>query len=146
MFAIVTGGGLQYFRLIFLVPLLSIFLYDKKSIFVNILIFIGFLGFSLTYLCFPSFHREDWKGLLKNLPHNSNVFMVPSFADPVIYYRPDIKVNNIKHLPIYSYSKFNIIPYGEAIHGINHLDYLKGLTQTSTINTNQLSLEVWSHP
>jgi hypothetical protein len=40
-----------------------------------------------------NFYREDWKSMAGDLP--KSVYMIGSFADPINYYRSDIKVIDI---------------------------------------------------
>ena len=85
----------------------------------------GFLIFSLMYVLNPNYYREDWKSVTNNLIGNQ-VYMIGSFGDPVKFYNPDIKIKDIKtELP--TEKEIWVIPYGEAIHGINMKEKLTNL-------------------
>ncbi len=144
---LITQGGLQYFRFIFLIPIITILLAIALHTRPVLAYFFAsiFLIFSLTYLLLPQFHRENWKDLLSQLPPDSQVFMVASFSDPAKYYRPDLIIHDIRTLPLFSNSAFYVIPYGETIHNIDHTQYLQGLSKIKDISKNQVTLEYWSY-
>ncbi len=91
---------LQYFRFIYLIPIVSILLSfglsgQAKSNRGGWILSGGFLIFSLVYLLLPQFHREDWKNLVKNLPKDKPVYMITAASDPVKYYSNSFKVNEL---------------------------------------------------
>lgn len=143
---------LQYFRYLYLLPIFSIILSASKSKFV---ILFGFTILSLVYLLNTDFHREDWQSLTKSLPQNTTIYMIPSFADPLNYYRPDIKISDIRTiapknqsasvLENYSAKELFVVPYGFDIFGFNHTDFLssQNLSYSNTQNFRQISLETW---
>lgn len=137
---------LQYFRFIYLIPILAISLATINSKSIKLLIIGGFGIFSLLYLLIPNFHREDWQSLSSNLPPRSTVWMIPSFADPIKYYRPDIKVNDISQIGLNSTSVIYAIPYGETIHGVDHRKILEEFEYYPQKVTyfRQLTLETWA--
>ena len=138
---------LQYFRFIYLIPIMAILLSFSLSDKADrqpprlrrqgLAIAMGFLVFSLVYLLFPQFHREDWKSLVKSLPSDKSVYMILSSSDPVKYYHPNLL---IKELRIADYElkdkKILVIPYTADIHG---LDYQKLLQEKKFSLTNKKS-------
>ncbi|MEK7070572.1 MAG: glycosyltransferase family 39 protein, partial [Patescibacteria group bacterium] len=71
---------LQYFRFLYLIVPLSIILaiIIQKN-WQRYIITSGFLIFSLLYLLFPQYHREDWKSLVTDLSQSTNtIYMIPS--------------------------------------------------------------------
>jgi len=116
---------LQYFRFLYLVPIMVLILAincEKK--WQQILVFGGFLIFSLIYLLNPNYYREDWKGIINQIS-DKTVYMIGSFGDPIKFYNPEIKIKDIKTV-IPTEKEIMVIPYGETIHGINSEEKLKG--------------------
>jgi len=116
---------LQYFRFLYLVPimaiLLSFSLSSKADRQPRGLMIAGFLVFSAVYLLIPKFHREDWKSLVKSLPETQTVYMITSSSDPLKYYNDNLKINELKNLNNEKLSKeIIIIPYTADIHGVNY--------------------------
>ncbi|MDD4026613.1 MAG: glycosyltransferase family 39 protein [Candidatus Shapirobacteria bacterium] len=141
---------LQYFRFLFLVPIMALILaINANKFWQKILVVGGFLIFSLAYLLNPNYYREDWKGVVKKISDgrsqilDKTVYMIGSFGDPVKYYRPDIQISDIRS-PIEG-RQIWVIPYGEAIHGINSEEILKklGYKKTSEENFREIKLENW---
>ncbi len=128
---------LQYFRFIYLIPIMALAIKDKK------LVAGGFLIFSLVYLLNSNFYREDWKSLTNNL--GEKVFMIESFGDPVKYYNDKIEVIDIRKE--ITETKIAVIPYGAEIHGINVDEILskQGFVKTGKENFRELSLEYWEN-
>ena len=108
---------LQYFRFLYLTPVMGLIINKNK------LVVSGFIIFSLIYLVNPVFYREDWKSLTAKLP--DKVYMISSFGDPVKYYDARIMVQDSRIKPIEK--EITVVPYGEEIHGFNHTDYLTKL-------------------
>lgn len=132
---------LSYFRFIYLIPIFCLALAESRF---RPIALVGFIIFSAVYLFNPTFHREDWKSLSASLPTNSTVYMIPSFADPVKYYRPDLPISDIRNSQFEIRNLF-VIPYGEAIHGFDHTTQLTslGYSKQSVHNFRQLTLETW---
>lgn len=132
----------QYFRFLYLIPILCIGLAKSKKL--KFFVLFIFLISSLIYLFVPSQHREDWKGVLAAIPQNSSIALIPSFGDPITYYRPDLKIIDIRNLPS-NMNNFFVIPYAEDAFGYNHLTdpVFKKYTQVSHISFRQISLEQW---
>ena len=144
---------LQYFRFIYLIPLMCLILgssqllswSDRIKIVINILILSGFLIFSLVYLLNPAFHREDWKSLVKSLPKDKPVYMIETSSDPVKYYNQSLKVLRFESSKNSKEKQIIVIPYTADIYG---LDYKKSLTksgyqQKEVKNFRELSFEIW---
>jgi len=106
---------LQYFRFLYLAPIMLLCLKKKKYL------VWGFLGWSLVYLLMPQFHRENWKDLTEEL--GNEVWMVADKSDPVTYYRPEVKIRDLKTEKAEA-EKIEVIPYAIEVHG---LDYEKKL-------------------
>ncbi len=136
---------LQYFRFLYLIPFICIALSYQKKYFI-LPIFLIFVAFSLFYLFDSNQHREGWKNLSQDLNSQYPVFMVSSFADPILYYRPQTQIigyDQETRLPATGF--ITVVPYGEDIHGLDHTSILSrlGFSQVNTINYHQISAEVW---
>lgn len=132
---------MQYFRFLYLVPIMCLLLALIKSNFLKKISIVGFLIFSVVYLLNPEMHREDWKGLSQEI-EVGEVYMIESVSDPIKYYRPDIKIKDIKtEKP--TEKEITVIPYGQAIHGINIDQELRelgyGLVSEKSFRENKLS-------
>ncbi|MEK7634222.1 MAG: glycosyltransferase family 39 protein [Patescibacteria group bacterium] len=145
---------LQYFRFLYLVPIVCILLGFGLSGQAKInrrgyVLVGGFLIFSLTYLLFPQFHREDWKSLVKNLPKNKPIYMIEASSDPVKYY--DNKLT-IKELRMTDYGlkekEIVVIPYIVDIYGYDYKKKLKekGYLLNKTNSFRGLFFEEWKSP
>lgn len=126
---------LQYFRFIYLIPIMALALKNKK------LVAGGFLIFSLVYLLNSNFYREDWKSLTINL--DEKVYMIESFGDPVKYYNENIEVMDIRGK--ITENKIKMVPYGAMIHGVETESLLmgQGFKKVEEKNFRELSLEYW---
>ena len=116
---------LQYFRFLYLVPIMALILaINANKLWKKILIFGGFLIFTLMYLLNPNYYREDWKGITKSLSEcqisndKCQIYMISSFGDPIKFYNPEIKIKDIK-TEIPNEKEIWVIPFGAAIHGID---------------------------
>ncbi len=141
----------QYFRFLYLIPIMSIALgmtveIKKRN---TLTIFVAFLFciFSLTYLLLPQFHREDWKSLAKQLNPKEPVFMILPSGDPVTYYNPTVSLFELRKLGVTNVPEIiQVIPYVEEIYGINHTETLSKmgcLKIESTTFRGPLLLEKW---
>ncbi len=118
---------LQYFRFLYLLPIMVLILaINSEKKWQKILIFGGFLIFSLVYLLNPNYYREDWKSVALELKDKESVYMIGSFGDPIKFYNPKIEIKDTK-TTILTEKEIWVIPYGEAIHGINMEEKLKSL-------------------
>ena len=121
---------LQYFRFIYLIPILSILLamgsdkYHRGG--ANWLIVAGFVIFSLVYLLKPDFHREDWKSLAMSIKKDK-VYMIYTSSDPVSYYRKDLEIIDLRTVENIKIAdpEITVIPYSADIHGIDYQKILK---------------------
>jgi uncharacterized membrane protein len=137
---------LQYFRFIYLLPLITIIIgLGATTLLRKSLLLAGLLFFSFTYLLFPVFHREDWKSLALSIPQESEVYMIPSAADPLLYYAPSVKVIPIQKLKQVSTPTVTVIPYVVDIFGVDYRKML--LTQKYEIQTTRsyrgVVIEIW---
>jgi len=126
---------LQYFRFLYLIPVMALMINKNK------LVLMGFLIFSLIYLLNPRFYREDWKSLSRTL--TDKVYMISSFGDPVKYYRPDIEIVDLREITLNP--EITVIPYGATIHGIdveNKLTNL-GYKKIDEVSFREISKQNW---
>jgi len=145
---------LQYFRFLYLVPLMCLligigvdnyilvkekkgfwqlftkkdsekFLHKIKNYAVYEIIIGFFIFFSLVYLFNPSFHREDWKSLSASLPTGKSIYMILPSSDPLLYYRKT-PLKELRNIgEEWLFEKDTyIIPYTSSIYGF---DYEKAL-------------------
>lgn len=112
---------LQYFRFLYLIPILGLLIALNKIDFIKTISVSGFLIFSFIYIFNNNFYREDWKSLAKTLNNNS-VYMISSFSDPVIYYKSSLNIHDLRNK--INETEIYVIPYGELIHGVNHNEIL----------------------
>lgn len=155
---------LQYFRFLYLIPILSMLIMlgiinfkadlIQRSDKMKIIIVSVFLLFSLLYLFFPQFHREDWKELAYQIQKKDAeaVYMIPSASDPIKYYlgyNSDFAIIDIstliaqKNLP----ERLYIIPYVTAIHGVDYKTVLveKGYFLEKEEAFRGVTLETWKN-
>ncbi len=141
---------LQYFRFIYLIPIMAILLAiqtvgSAQSTPRRWALVLGFATFSFIYLLFPQFHREDWKNLVKSLPQREPVYMVLSSSDPVKYYDDSLKLHNLENLKNADTRQLIVIPYTADIHGIDYRATLaeKRYSLVKEKAFNQLLVEYW---
>ena len=135
---------LQYFRFIYLIPILSLILAKSSQ---RKVIVAGFVIFSLVYLLIPQFHREDWRGLAASLSYTKPVYMIASSSDPVKYYRDELTINDLSNVRTDNLpGRIIVIPYTSDIHGVDYKSILKERQYTLTKKTTfrELELEEWS--
>ena len=140
---------LSYFRFIYLILILSLLLaMGISKTWQRIFILSGFCIFALCYLLFPSFHREDWKGLAKEIPKNKKVVIIASSSDALSYYIHDLKIIDLVSFErlIITDNELIIIPYTSEIYGIDYCFLLKekGYIHTKTNNLRGLTYETWN--
>jgi len=143
---------LQYFRFLFLIPLMSILIAMGINTPVKRLTVVdGFIVLSFIYLFVPQFHREDWKSLAKNLSKNDQIYMILSSADGLKYYNNKLVINELTHLlppwrDTARRGEIIVIPYTADIYGFNYKKILEEnkfhLKQTD--NFRGLTKEYWS--
>lgn len=127
---------MQYFRFLYLIPIMVLSIKKDK------VVLLGFLLFSLLYLSSSNFYREDWKSLSGEID-KSEVYMVSSFYDPVSYYRKEVNVKDIRGE--IEGEEIIAIPYGEEIHGVDHEKILreKGYKLSEKKSFRELEMERW---
>jgi hypothetical protein len=127
---------MSYFRFIYLLPL-TLAMLPKNWWLVT-----GFTAWSLFYLLVDSQHREDWKSASHSLGGNQ-VYMISTFGDPVNFYRPEIKVKDIRGE--IEGDVIEVIPYGQEIHGLNHNQILvnKNYKRVKQTNLRGMVTESW---
>jgi len=108
----------------------------------------GFVAWSLSYLIFPQFHREDWKSLANALQkETTEVYMIPSSGDPIRYYAPTIEIRDIRMSNIRASASDNlvVIPYTTDIYGVDYVAELQSQEYQihSTFYVRGLSYERW---
>ena len=128
---------MQYFRFLFLIPILMIIIGKNKWVAA------GFTLFSLFYLLNSNMWREDWRSTVRQINKNE-VYMVASFGDPVNYYNNKIAVKDIRGQ--ISGKEIWVIPYGEEIHGVDHKQILTkaGYSLETQTDFREMGLEKWS--
>ena len=137
---------LLYFRFLYLVPIMAILLaYGATTTMYRYIVVTGLLIFSLTYLLFPQFHREDWKSLAKSRPKDMVIYMIVSSSDPLLYYDPQAKLKDLRELKNAYEDSLFVIPYAADIHGV---DYKKSLQKqkykiTAVENFGGVDYELW---
>ncbi len=138
---------LQYFRFLFLIPIMAIILGSaNNSSMYRYIEVIGFTIFSLLYLLNPAFHREDWKSLVKNLLKDKPVYMITASSDPVNYYSDSLEVNDLTSLRVNELKQeIIVIPYTADIYGYDYKKSLSknGYQQKEVKNFRELSFEIW---
>jgi hypothetical protein len=139
---------LQYFRFIYLIPFMSLLLAIGliKNPNKHYLL-IGFLIFSFIYILNNEFHREDWRSLAISLPKDKKIFVMDNSLDPLRYYLPSIKTENLFSIKNSASldKEIIIVPYVTDIYAF---DYKKILTNqnykiTDTKNFRGASYEKW---
>lgn len=111
----------SYFRFLYLIPFWSlVFFNNKTSVLYKHLIVLGFLGWSLLFILNPNYHREDWRSLSLSLQKNATVYGIESSMIGLNYYRPDIKIKDIRR-PIKFKDKIWVVPYTTQIYGFDYL-------------------------
>lgn len=140
---------LQYFRFIYLIPIMSILLAFSLSgkaeyDLVGRILAGGFLCLSLIYLFFPQFHREDWKSLAGSLNAKLPVYMIKSSADALTYYRQDISLFELRN-SVPTSQEIIVIPYTTDIYGYDYKNNLIRISykNSKSISYRELQLEYW---
>jgi uncharacterized membrane protein len=136
---------LQYFRFIYLIPIMAIILaFVNSNSMYRYIVIIGFIVFSLIYLLLPQFHREDWKGLVKSLPKDEPVYMIMASSDPVKYYNQNLIVKELRNLSGLS-KEIIVIPYTVDIYGYDYKKELnkKGYQLKKEQSFREVTYEQW---
>lgn len=137
---------LQYFRFIYLIPLISLLLaiYAKNNITKSVLLS-GFIIFSAVYLLNPIYHREDWKSMIKDLKTKA-IYMIPSSSDAVKYYDKKVEIKDLKAIgQLDLENEITVIPYTSEIHGVTNAETLGklGYRLGSEKSYRELKIEYW---
>jgi uncharacterized membrane protein len=115
---------LQFFRYLYIIPVLAILLGlgTKHFVWEKGIVAGIFFFFSALYLILPNFHREDWKSILMSVPESSSVYMIPSSTDPMKYYYPEVKTKNLLEIAKIDgkQKELYVIPYTAEIYGLNY--------------------------
>lgn len=148
---------LQYFRFLYLIPLLAILVafgiaHIKKQ-WLHYVALAGFILFSLLYLTMPQFHREDWRSaasLVANYDPTESiytVYMIPTAADPLNYYlKSQVHIQDIRSIPVEKLSgPLIVVPYAAEIYGLDYTTpFTKaGWKKVETHTYRGVPVEVW---
>jgi len=136
---------LQYFRFLYVIPVMCILIaLGTKKEWQRALVAFMFLSFSLAYVLFPNFHREDWGSLASSLPRKAIVYMIPSSADALTYYRKDLSIKDVRNIDGEE-SKMIVIPYTSEIYGLDLVNVMNGFHYRSAKKENyrELTVEYW---
>lgn len=147
---------LQYFRFQYLLLPMSLLLVFGIDYFVNRIPIISsklifscmigvFIVWSLAYLLFPQFHREDWKGLSKNISEtNVPVYILSSKMDPLIYYSKELSLLSLEQIDSAVSEQIVVIPYATDIHGFDYRIHIPpSYILESTHVVRGIKYEVW---
>lgn len=147
---------LQYFRFLYLIPIVCLLFGFGASGQANSnlrgsFLVGGFLIFSLVYLLFPKFHREDWKSLVSSLPKDKPVYMIKASSDPVKYYNNKLKINDLTLLrpdeigTTARQSEIIVIPYVAEIYGLDYKNLLikAGYRLKKEFSFREITYEDW---
>lgn len=162
---------MMYFRFLYLVPVMSILIalqigepmgkqilkeiripiqnqiYRRIRTYIGFIILFFYCAFSFVYLFFSVFHREDWKGLGQHLNINTPVYMILPSSDPVLYYRSDVQIFELRDIKKAEVPEtIDVVPYTNEIYGLNHTQLLqeKGCIKESEQHfRGDLILERW---
>jgi len=143
---------LQYFRFIYLIPILALLLRSglssqSTSDLRGQILAGGFVLFSLAYLMLPQFHREDWKSLVKSLPKDKPVYMITASSDPIQYYSSNLRVKELTGLRVNELleKEIIVIPYAVEIYGLDYKVLLteKGYKLKKETSFQEVTYEEW---
>ncbi len=127
---------LQYFRFIFLIPVLCLLLaVSIKKPITRGIVAVGFLVFALGYLLLPQFHREDWRSLSHSISVKK-VYAIPSSMDALMYYRKDLEIISLDKVSSIQDSHILVVPYTSEIYGSDYRSILKKRRYTLDIITS----------
>lgn len=151
LFSVVTPL-LQYFRFLYLVIFLSLLLgMTLKQSGQRVIVACGFVAWSLGYLLFPVFHREDWRILSQDISSEGisdlPVYMISTASDPLTYYLPDREIHELSSIDsaLPTQKQVIVIPYVVDVHGIDSQQILQsaGFTQTKEDSVRGISWQIW---
>ncbi|MEK9178975.1 MAG: glycosyltransferase family 39 protein [Patescibacteria group bacterium] len=140
---------LQYFRLLFLLPLVMVLL-DRgaNNAVIKIIIVITFIAWSLAYLLNSTQHREDWKSLAQKLDSKFPVVMITDARDPLDYYSRRFTIydlRRIREMPK-KFKEIQVINYNMEIYGIDYRKKLqeKGYRMVKEYTVRGIAYEIYS--
>lgn len=140
----------QYFRFVYLIPILALLLGYGTRVYKweRYLVSAIFILFTMGYLINPIFHREDWKHVLISVPESKPVLMIPSATDPMQYYYPGRKLDNLFEVDTtkYTQKELFVIPYTAEIYGFDYRTPLQKqkFTLKEVENYRGVTLEYWT--
>lgn len=144
-----TTPLLQYFRFLYLIPLLALLLaYGTRNAIAARSVILGiFLISTAAYLFTPAFQREDWKHSLIGVTETLPVYIIHSVSDPLQYYYPTYTRKDLKAIeqnPV-TEDAIIVIPYAADIHGFPYVDVLtrQGLRRVDQVAYNGVMVEFW---
>lgn len=136
---------MMYFRFLSLILVVSLLLANSTKLKHLILAF--FLIFSFVYLLIPFFHREDWKGMSKELSSQIPVYMILPSSDPLTYYRSDVMIYELRTLNKSAVQEtIQVIPYTSDLYGIDYVSLLRKtgcVKETQTNYRGDVVVERW---
>jgi len=135
---------LQYFRFIYVLPFFAMLLcINTQKQWQRSALLTGFIAFSLIYTHIPSFHREDWKSMVKSLP-SGTVCALPSSFDPIHYYNPKIVTSDLRSCN--TGNRLVVVPYAQEIYGVDHAGLLakQKYSLDKEVSFRGLKYELWS--
>lgn len=168
---------MQYFRFLYLLPVINLLMVagvdqyisvkERKGFFsmfwkkheerlldkirnnaVFEILLVVFILFSLLYLLIPGFHREDWKRMSQALPSNSPIYMILPSSDPLLYYRPDITLKELRTIGENEFlgNDTYVVPYTSPIYGFDHENALrnKGCHFKERYTFREVYFEKWN--
>lgn len=144
-----TSPLLQYFRFLYLLPVLALLLAvgTRSQVAARAVVMGIFLVSTAAYLFIPAFHREDWKHALSGVPESLPVYVIHSVSDPLMYYYPTYTLVDLKSIerdPIPGTS-IVVIPYAADIHGFPYTQLLKlhAMHEEEKVNVRGIVVEFW---
>ena len=168
---------MQYFRFLYLLPVMSLLIVagvdqyisvkERKGFFsifwkkheerfldkirsnaVYEIVLALFMIFSLLYLLLPAFHREDWKRMSQMLPVNASTYIILPSSDPLLYYRPDITLKELRTIGENEFlgKDTYVVSYTSPIYGFDYENALrnKGCHFKERYMFREVSFEKWN--
>lgn len=140
---------LQYFRFLYVIPVMSILLVygTRNTKLVRIILLLLFIMCSLAYVIVSQFHREDWKSMAHSLPYAAAVYMILPSSDAFTYYRPDIRLRELRELNSVAFKdkQILVVPYVFDVYGFDYVVLLKAahFRKERSRNFRGVLLEKW---
>jgi 4-amino-4-deoxy-L-arabinose transferase-like glycosyltransferase len=145
---------LQYFRFLYLLPILSILLANSYAsqrqlikLVLATIVLLGFAGLSCMYVLNPVVHRENWRDAALSVNNKKEIYMIVSSSDPIRYYGNKSLLKDLRTLSVVQNlpDKIVVIPYTSDIYGYDYKTNLinKGYASTSIKNFRGVTVEEW---